>query len=183
MIDYSRAKQCKNSSGGNSEFYVFPFIKYNRSQITVINNILTVFPYNVIYDLNSNNISFKEDIDEEDGGVSYTQTTSSRFPKIQSKDDYKILSQQDYRVITKDNNGNYRLIGLRNGMKGKFSKDTGVNRSDFNGFDVSFDNKEENTAPFLNDLSLFNIMPIEGLLIEDGNNNIIEDGNNNELTN
>lgn len=182
-MDYSRAKQCKNSNGGSSEFYVFPFIEYSRGQVSVIDNVLTVFPYNIIYNLNSNNISFKEDVEHEDGGVSYTQTTSCRFSKIQSKDDYKILSEQDYRVITKDNNGNYRLIGLLNGMKGKFSKNIGVNRSDFNGFEVNFDNKEEFTAPFLNDLSFFNIMPIEGLLIEDGNNNIIEDGNTNELTN
>lgn len=182
-MDYSRPKQCKNSNGGNIEFYVFPFVKYNRSQITVIDNVLTVFPYNVLYNLNSNSITFKEDIEEEDGGVSYSQSASTKFSKILSIDDYKSLAELDHRVITKDNNGNYRLIGLFNGMKGKFSKDTGGNKSDFNGFDISFENKEENTAPFLTDLSLFNIMPIEGLLIEDGNGNVITDGNTNELTN
>ena len=182
-MNYSRAKQCTNSNGGNIEFYLMPYVKYSRSQITVVDNILTVFPYNIIYDLNANSISFNEDVDHEDGGVSYTQSSGCKINKISSFDDYKRVAQQDYRVITKDNNGNYRLIGLFTGLIGKFKKETGTDRNSFNGFSFNFDTKEEDTAPFLNDLSFFNIMPVEGLLIEDGNNNIIEDGNNNELTN
>ena len=38
-------------------------------------------------------------------------------------------------------------------------------------------------APFLTDLSLFNIMPLDNLIIEDGLNNEIQDGNNNEIIN
>lgn len=178
-MGYSREIQCKDSNGGNIEFYLFPFVKYSRSQITVVDNVLTAFPYSAIESLNANSITFKEDIDEEDGGVSYTQSTSCKFAKIQSKDDYTRLAQQDYRVIVKDNNGNYRLLGLYNGMKGKFSKDTGSSRNVFNGFDLSFDNKEEKTAPFLTDLSFFDIVPIEGLFLEDGYGNILDDGSGN----
>lgn len=182
-MDYSRPRKCTDSVGGNSELYIFPFVKYNRSEITVVNNMLTVFPYNIIYNLKSVSNSFSEPVDEEEGGVSFNQSVGFQVNKILSTDNFKNTVSQDYRIIIKDNNGNYRLVGLFTGVKGKYTKDTGLNKNENNGYKFTFDTKEENTAPFLNDLSLFNIMPIEGLLIEDGNDNIIQDGNNNELIN
>lgn len=181
-MDYSRQRQCDNSQGGNNKIYLFPFVEYSRSQITVSDNILTAFPYNVIYDLGGFNITFEEDC-KEDKDVYYEQKTSFQLKKILSADNFKEYASRDYRVIAKDNNGNYRMLGLFTGVSGSFTKSTGGNRSDFNGYNFSFETKEENTAPFLTDLSMFNIMPIEGLLIENGFGKIIEDGNNNELIN
>lgn len=182
-MDYSRPRECVNSVGGNSELYIFPFVKYNRSQITVLDNLLTLFPYNIIYKIGSVDVSFTENIDEEEGGVSFTQSVTYQVNKILQQDDFKSLASIDYRVIAKDRNSNYRLVGLYTGLKGKYTKQTGVNRQDNNGYNFTFETKEENTAPFLTDLSFFNVMPVEGLLIEDGMGNIIEDGNTNELTN
>lgn len=182
-MDYSRAKQCNNSNGGNNEFYLMPFVKYTRSEITLVGNLLTVFPYNIIYDLKGHSIPFKEDVEEDKGGVVFSQSSGCKINKISINDDFKKVAQQDYRIITKDNNGNYRMLGLFTGLKGKYSKETGAERSDFNGFDFIFETKEENTAPFLTDLSFFNVMPIEGLSIQDGSNNLIEDGNNNNIVN
>lgn len=181
-MDYSRDIQCGDSQGGNTELYVFPFIKYSRSQITVVDNLLTVFPYNIIYNLNSLNNSFKENVDEEEGGVSFSQSVSFQINKILQIDTFKEHVSKDWRIITRDRQGNYRLVGLFTGLKGKYTKDTGINKSENNGYQFNFDTKEEDTAPFLTDLSLFNVMPIEGLLIEEGTGIIITDGTNN-LTN
>lgn len=177
-MDYSRAKQCDNSQGGSSELYLFPFIEYSENQIKVVDNHLIEFPLNIIYSLGAVNISFDEDVTEF-----YEQKTSFQVNKILATDYFKEYSSQDYRIILKDNNSNYRLLGLHTGMQGKFTKSTGTNRADFNGYNFTFDTKEENTAPFLTDLSLFNIMPIEGLIIEDGQGNEVEDGNGNLITN
>jgi len=49
------------------------------------------------------------------------------------------------------------MLGLFTGMQGKFTKTTGTNRADFNGYNFTYDTKEENTAPFLTDLSAFSI--------------------------
>tara|TARA_R110000772_G_C13310212_1_gene439966 strand:- start:12187 stop:12696 length:510 start_codon:yes stop_codon:yes gene_type:complete len=155
MTDYSRSRECTNSLGGNSVLYIFPFVNYSRSQISVVDNVLTLFPDSYIYDTNPSNISFKEDVDEEGGGVSFTQSGGFRMPKILRTDDFKSLVSQDFRAIVRDNNGNYRLIGLYTGLKIKYIKDTGVNKPDFNGFDFTYETREENTAPFLDNLNFF----------------------------
>lgn len=181
-MDYSRKKQCSNSQGGNSKVYIFPFIEYLDSQIIVTNNVLTSFPYNIIYDLNANNINFEsEGNDNED--INYNEKVSFSLNKLSENDNFKQFLKQDYRIIIKDNNNKIRLFGLKNGLKGGYKEESGTNRTDFNGYSFSFETKEENSAPYLTDLSLFNIMPIEGLLIQDGNDNIIQDGNDNEITN
>lgn len=176
-MDYSRAKQCDNSQGGASVLYLFPFIKYSESQITVVDNFLTVFPYNIIYDLGAFNISFDEEV-----GESYEQKCSFQVKKILATDKFKEYANRDYRIILKDNNGNLRMLGLFTGLKGGFSKSIGVNRTDFNGYNFTYETKEENTAPFMNDLSFFNIMNVDGLSIQDGNNNSLQNGNNDSIS-
>jgi len=153
-MDYTRSKKCDNNQGGSSELYIFPFQKYSRSQITVVDNMLIKFPYNEIFNLNANNISFDEEC-KEDGDVYYEQKVSFQLKKILKEDNFKGLSSKDFRIVTKDNNGNYRLLGLYTGLSGSFTKSTGTNRVDFNGYSFNFETKEENTAPFLNGLSLF----------------------------
>lgn len=116
-MDYSRKKQCDDSQGGSYELYVFPFIKYSRSQVTVKDNILISFPYNETYKIEANNISFEEDC-KEDEDVYYNQKLAFTFNKILQSDSYKDFASKDFRAIIKDNNNNYRLIGLYTGLKG-----------------------------------------------------------------
>jgi len=175
----SRDKQCDNNYGGISEIYVFEFNKIPRSQIKVVDNILTLFPYTIIYNLNANQVNFSEPVDEEGGGVVYTQSGSFQLKKILNTDNYKQFVAKDWRIIIKDNNGYYRLIGLETGVKIKFTKDTGTNLADFNGFKFSFETKEENTAPFLNNLNGFSINDFP--LWVDDNIDFIVDTNDNKI--
>lgn len=178
-MDYSRKIQCDNSQGGANKVYVMPFVNYLDSQITIVNNVLTVFPYNIIYDMNANNINYSIDA----GSDLFDEKVSFQVKKLLENDKFNNFIKQDYRVIVKDNNSKIRLFGLTNGMIGSYKEDIGTNRTDFNGYSFNFQNKEEISAPYLNDLSFFNIMPIDGLLLQDGNDNILQDGNNNEITN
>lgn len=154
----NRVEQCSNNVGGISELYIFEYVKYARSLIKVENNFLVTFPYSVVYNLNANQTSFTENVDEEDGGVVYTQNGNFQLNKVLSIDNYKNLVAKDWRIIIKDNNNNYRLIGLETGVKLKFTKEIGTNLNDFNGFKFSFETKEENTSPFIKTLSIFNII-------------------------
>ena len=133
-MDYSRVKQCNDSQGGSEKLYIFPYLEYSQSQITVVDNYLTLFPFSNIYDIGAFNISFEEDVTE-----SYNQKVSFQVNKLLATDFFKEFVSQDYRIIIKDNNGNYRMIGLFTGLVGKFTKSTGANRADFNGFNLSFD--------------------------------------------
>ena len=153
-----RQKECINNVGGNNTLFIFKYENYSRSQIKVTDNVLVTFPDVDVYELNSLNIGFSENIEEEDGGVVYSQNGSFDLVKIKSTDNFKYLASQDFRILIKDNNENYRLIGLETGLKLKFTKESGTNLSDFNGFKFSFDTKEENTAPFVNDLNFFNVV-------------------------
>ena len=181
-MDYSRDRECDNLQGGVNKVYIFPFVKYLRSEITVTNNILVSFPYNIIYDMNATNINFTIDV-KEDNDIVFDEKVSFQLRKLNEIDKFKQIVGQDYRVIAKDNNGKLRLLGLYNGMKGSYNENVGTNRSDFNGYSFNFENKESESAPYLTDLSIFNIMPIDGLLFNDGNGNLIVDGNNNNITN
>lgn len=164
-INQVRDSQCNDNVGGNNNVvYVFPYVKFSRSSINVVDNILTAFPFTTVYNLDSLNVNFNENIDEEEGGVTYSQVGSFDLNKIKSTDDFKYLVSQDYRAIVQDNNGNYRLVGLETGLKFKFSKEIGVNLQDFNGFKFSFETKEENTAPFINNFSAFFETPNPNIL-------------------
>lgn len=151
----NRAEQCNDNHGGISNIYLFEYMYIPLSQFRVTNNILELFPQAVIHEIKSKNISFTESIDIEDGGVVYSQTGGFDISKVLPTDNFKDLASKDWRIIVKDNNGFYRLIGLHTGVKLKFTKELGVNLSDFNGFKFSFETKEENTAPFITNLDGF----------------------------
>lgn len=151
-MDYNRIKQCDDSQGGSELLYVLPFVKYLESQIKVVDNFLTEFPLSSIFSIGAINISFDEDVTD-----SYEQKISFQVSKILSSDNFKDFAQRDFRIIIKDNNGNLRMLGLRTGLQGGFNKNTGANLADFNGYNFTYNTKEENTATFLTDLSLFEI--------------------------
>ena len=134
----------------------------------MIDNYLTLFPYSVIYDLNSLNITFTETVDLEDGGVIFSQSGGFQLNKIRPTDDYKKFVNKDWRIILRDNNGYLRLIGLETGLKLKYTKENGGGLNEFNGFKFSFSTKEENTAPFLSDLSMFFVDNVPFIGTENG---------------
>ena len=155
-MDYSRANKCNNNQGGVNKIYLFPFVEYLDSQITVTNNILTSFPYSIIYDLNANNINFSLD-GKDDKDIYYDEKISFQLKKLLETDKFKQFISKDWRVIIKDNNGKIRMFGLNNGLKGNYKEDSGTNRGEFSGYSFNFEGKEEDSAPYLNNLSGFDV--------------------------
>tara|TARA_R110002020_G_scaffold255196_1_gene469049 strand:- start:1289 stop:1882 length:594 start_codon:yes stop_codon:yes gene_type:complete len=154
---YDRLRQCKDSNGGTRVLYAFPYVKYSRTQIKVVNNVLTVFPYTDIYDLNAVNVDFNENLSSEDGGFQSLQSLSYELLKISKSDSFKDFVNFDWRFVVEDNNGLLRVMGLKNGLSGGYLKELGAGKSDFNGFKFTYETKEDCEAPFLDNLDLFNV--------------------------
>ena len=153
-MDYSRNIQCDNSQGGVSRLYVMPWVQLLESQIVVSNNVLTSFPNTTVYKIDAENVNFNIDANDD----FYDEKLSFQLKKLLETDNFKPFISQDFRVIVKTNNKKYRLLGLKNGMIGRYKEESGTNRNDFNGYSFDFQNKEEESAPYLTDLSFFNIV-------------------------
>ena len=154
-ISKGLSKVCKDSKGGISKVYLFPYVKYNRSSIKVNNLVLSEFPATQIFEfsavLNSN---LDQKMTDEDGGKYYTQSISLQFQGIKDKFTFQKLLKKDYRLIIKDNNGNLRLLGAYNGLECEsLDVDAGSSKNSFSGLTVSFNGKEINEALFVKDLS------------------------------
>lgn len=153
-INRSLSRVCKDLIGGISKVYLFPYVKYNRSSIKVTNLVINEFPETEIFEfsavLNSN---LEQKMTDEDGGKYYTQSISLQFQGIKDKFTFQKLLKKDYRLIIKDNNGNYRLLGAYNGLECEsLDVDTGSSKNSFNGLSVSFSGKERNEALFIENL-------------------------------
>jgi hypothetical protein len=67
-----RLRGCKSNLGGIDKLWLFPFVKYNRSQIVTDGNILVSFPTKTIYRFNYNgNPAPSENQSENEGGKFY----------------------------------------------------------------------------------------------------------------
>jgi len=153
-IDSGYTRKCKDSQGGVSEVYLFPYVDYLDSQIITNGNILTTFPSTTIYKFYSNTPpNATENQEQEAGGKFYNQSISL---DLQYFDDYENISKlikKDYRLIFKDRVGNYRIFGLYNSVFcDSIDYTTGNGKSEFNGFKMSFNGKEEKQSFFIENL-------------------------------
>ena len=154
VISDNYTRKCKNSQGGISEVYLFPYVEYSRSQIVTSSNILTSFPTTTIYKFFCNNQPTATETQETDaGGKYYSQSIGFDF---QSKDDAENilkLLKKDYRLIFQDRNGLYRIFGLYTGLTcDSLTYNSGGGKSDLNGFTLSFSGQEEKGSFFINNL-------------------------------
>jgi len=176
-----RSKPCKDSLAGFDVVYLFPFVKYNRSQIVIDGHTLTTFPATTIYKYYIVNPSFTETQTEEGGGKFYNQNLSFDLAREDIVTDNQIirLLKKDYRAIVLDRNGNYRILGLYNGLISDLSKTTGDARADFNGYKLSMQGQEILSSLFITDLedAGFVISDDGYLLLEDGFYLLLEDNN------
>ncbi len=170
---------CKDLQGGIGTVYLFPFVKYSRSQIVLTDQTLTTFPSTTIYDWYSNATNFSETTSFEGGSVVYDQNLTIQIPKtIVTSEVYKLV-KQDYRVIFIDRLGNIRILGLFNGLECQITNETGQERADFNGYKVTFTGKEDNQAYFLDDLTSFDPYTIYNFIYHDRTANIVMDNGDN----
>jgi hypothetical protein len=153
-IESGRSKVCKNSLGGVSKLWLFPFVNYSRSQIITNENILVTFPNTQIYRFNFlGNPSIGNNQSENEGGKFHELDLSFSLQGSQQSTNIEKLLYKDYRAIYQDRNGNFVILGLYNGLEcTNLTYNTGGGKSELNGFNLAFNGQEEKDVFFINSL-------------------------------
>ena len=172
------ARPCKGL-GGINKIFLFPYVKYSRSQITIVDQEVTNFPVVPVYEVYSITPNFVETTEMEGGAVAWNQTFSIQIPKTMPTSQVYKFVKQNYRAVYVDWLGNIRILGLWNGLTASITNETGSDMSGFNGYRVEFSGKEDNQAYFFS--NFYDILlptEINNFVFQDGNNFVFQNNNN-----
>ena len=147
----------KTLQGGVNKVYLFPYVKYSRSQIVINEQTLVSFPSTTVYDWHSINPNFNETTEVIGGDVAWNQTLSLEIPKMYAANEVYKLVKQYYRAIYIDRLGNIRILGLYNGLDAQITQETGTDKASLNGYRITLTGKEDGQSKYLTDLSDFTI--------------------------
>lgn len=176
FINSNRSIQCKNTLGGVKNAYLAPYKKVLRSQIIYDGKELTQFPQTFIYKFELVNGGFEQSQEESDGGKFYNQRITLNFNKISIFDNinFSKLLRKDYFLVLEDRNGNFFLMGFRNGAS--------CDKLDVNltSYTLTFEAKEEEFAPYCSSLIGTDLVPVdyENHVFENDDNYIFENDDN-----
>ena len=168
---------CKNLQGGIDAIYLFPFVKYSRSQIKTLGQKLVQFPTTFIYTYFSQVADFSESTNIERGNVTWTQTLNFELLKTyEGSEAYKLVNK-DYRAIFIDRVGNIRILGLYNGCEATVTDTTGSDKSSANSYQITITAKEDNQAYYIDALDpMFPIDYEKNYIFNDVDKNFIFNG-------
>jgi len=177
-LTQGRIKGCKNTIGGIKNVYLAPYRKVLRSQIVFDGVNLTTFPQTFIYKFELVSVDvFTQSGEEENGSKFYNQQLELTFNKITAFDNlqFQKLLRKDYWIVVEDKNGNFFLMGFRNGILCE-KLDKGTDQQ----YKLSFSGQEEELAPFCEtligeDLIIFDFYNKE---FQDDDNFTFQDDNN-----
>lgn len=177
-ITQSRLKGCKDTIGGLRNIYLAPYKKALRSEIVYDGVSITQFPQTFVYkfELVASDV-FTQDGTEEAGGKFYNQSLEVTFNKITAFDNlqFQKLLRKDYFLVCEDRNGNFFLLGFRNGIIAE-RLDKGTDQQ----YKIAFSGMEEELAPFCDDIMNTDIIIVTGenKIFQDEDNFIFEDDYN-----
>ena len=174
-------RECKNLQGGVHRVYLFPFVKYSRSQIVLNDQELTTFPSTLIYDWDSLATNYSESTSVEGGDIAWGQNFSIQISKTVVTSEVYRLAKKEWRAIIVDRIGNIRILGLFNGLDAEITNETGQGKTDFNGYKISFTGKEDSQAYFISNLTAvgFDIFTIFNFIYDNGIDNIVMNNGDN----
>jgi hypothetical protein len=152
LITSGYERSCKDSIGGVKKVWLLKWQSYTRSQMPVVDNVLTSFPSSFVYEFESLTIpNANEQMQEDAGGKFYEQSISLNL-KSELNREFQIIQDNDWRVLFQDNNGLYRIFGLYYGMQsGNIDYKTGGAKNEFNGYSFTLTAKEEKQSVFVVD--------------------------------
>ncbi len=182
-ITSGRARPCKTSVGGLKKVWIFPFIKFNRSQIVRDELTLLEFPFTTIYEFQVlPNANVTQTQDDDDGTKSYKQSISIQLAQNQNIIGLEVLIKSDVRIIVEDHNGNFRLLGAYNGVEcTSLDYTTGSSKNSLNGITFNFEATEREEALYIDEIPNDDFAIRQHLLLEDGTFLLLEDGQAMEL--
>lgn len=156
----SYQKRCKDTQGGIKEFYIAPYEKWGKSEVTIVDMDLLSIPETAFYLFECNG-TYNQDSSTENGALFFNQNIELQLSKVYNKFNALKFTKQYYRIIAKTNNNQYIIFGTYNGLEAKVSNASGGSKAEFNGFNISFSGKELDTGYLINDLASANITIID----------------------
>jgi len=159
-----RDEPCLTNIGGLINVYLFTFVPYRKYEISQDGTTLIKFPDTNVYkyELRADANTFTSTANIEDDGQSFTQSANFILKGLKS-DAVEINGLLNKRVgcIVETRLGHYQIMGLYNGCIVKSVKgSTGGRRSDFRGYTINLEAKEENAPFFIEDLQGAGFTPI-----------------------
>lgn len=160
LINSGRKIPCKDTQGGLVAAY---FLNYIEDAFTIVAGEATAINVGVTevfkYDLRNDGNIFAESVvsDKNTGTTTNTQTLTLALPKLDKDTALQVdlLAKGRPIIVVQDRNGNYKAAGLSEGSDLTGSDlNSGGSRSDFNGFNLTFEAIEGSTAPFLDSATI-----------------------------
>lgn len=160
LINSGRTIPCKDTLGGLVAAY---FINYVSDAFTVVDGEATAINVSVTesfkYELrNDGNIFTESPVSDKNSGTTVnTQTLTLALPKLDKDTSLQVdlLAKGRPIVVVQDRNGNYKVVGLSEGMDLTGSDiNSGGSHSDFNGYSLTFSSMEGSTAPTLDEATV-----------------------------
>lgn len=154
-------KPCKENQGGIKTLYIFPYVKYSRSQISLVNEKITDYPDTDVFEYEAQAIAFSENAKITTGGVEWSQSLSFTIPVMDVNSQINKLNYKDYCIIFRDRQDNLRIIGLFNGATIETSSTTGGDKGAFQGYNVKVNAKETKQSQYITEILFNNIFTIQ----------------------
>jgi len=153
-ITSGRTKNCKDSSGGSRELYLFNYVEdpftIVAGEATGINPLLTVvYKYEIEGDGNTLVENF---IAERQNGTAVNTQTATIVLKKQdatTSDQLDKLAKGYTQAVIKDRNGVYHAIGIEDGLDATIDATTGGARTDLNGYTLTLTSQTGDFSPKL----------------------------------
>lgn len=176
-ITINRPRHCKQTIGGIRSVLLAPYKNLKRSQIVYDGVSLTQFPETFFYRFDlAQGAAFVQQQNQNEGGKYFDISLSLTFNKITAFDNlqFQKLLKKDYFLVILDSNGNYFLLGFRNGVIAGGIKTNGTQ------YTIDFTGQEEELAPFVDDIIESGIITVEGVnyIFQDGKDYIFQDDTN-----
>ena len=172
-------RACKNGLGGFELIYLFPFVKYSRSQIVVDNQELIQFPTTTVYPFYVVSANLNEDVQED---KSVTQNLTFNAIKLEANTELLKLLKKDYRAIVRLRNGKYKLVGAYNGLISDLTSTTGASRSELSGYNITMQGLEKCKSLYFDDLQDVGFelpdVVIDNFVFMSGDNFVFMNGDN-----
>jgi hypothetical protein len=178
VLTSGRKKICKDSKGGVRSFYLASYKKILRSELVYDGIEIFEFPETFVYKFEClSGSSFQQTQQETEGGKFYNQSLNIQLPKITAYDNvqFQKLLNKEYFCLVEDNNGNFFLLGFRNGaICDKLDVSTD------NVYKFTFEGMEEEIAPYCNSIVGTGIVIIDFVdyILQNGDNYAFEDNSN-----
>lgn len=157
-LTHGMSINCREGIGGIKAVYLGTFATFGENSATIngTTNIVTALATGTIYkyDCPKNTGSFTEEaaISIENGTIFYTQTVVAALHGLSSARSLELQNMAKGRLVVfvQDSNDNIWMVGYHTSAEvTAFTTQTGVNKGDMNGYNITFTAEEKNKAYML----------------------------------